>query len=523
MRRRLVLATVLLSFTAVAQTRKPLIAIGGIVHETNTFNPKKTKLADFEAGIGGAAGILRGQTIITESRNANNTISGFIAGADAAGLELYPTIVAGPQTIGEVTASAFNTLMTELMERLQQPGGAGRKLDGILLFLHGTMVAEGHPHADAEVVRRVRKAFGEAIPVIVVHDFHANVSEEIVKMTTALITYKECPHLDAKDRGEQAARLMADVVAGRVKPTQALVKPPLLYNILFHNTFAAPMKAVTDASKALEKQPKVLVASVPGGYQYADIPAMGPSAIVVTDNDPALARREADKLAAMLYGLRDQLKLRIPAPAEAVRAAMSAEKFPVVFMDTGDNIGGGSSGDGTFILEQLVAQKATGWAMTIADVEAVNAAYKAGVGGAFDMLVGGKTDKLHGEPVRIRGRVKTLNDGKFVEPQVRHGGGRYWDMGNSAVIEVEGSTRDLQNLLLLTPKRVIPFSLHQLISVGIYPERQRILVAKGTVAPRAAYEPVAAKIVEVDSGGVTAVNPAHFTFKQIRPDLWGVK
>ena len=518
---RFLVALVLVSALS-GQSRKPLIGVGGIVHETNTFNPKKTTMADFEEGIGGAHGILRGQAVITESRNANNTVSGFIAGAEETGLELFPTIVAGPQTIGSVTADTFNTLTQELLERMQAPG-AGRKLDGILLFLHGTMVADGYPHADAEVVRRMRKAFGEAIPIIVVHDFHANVSEEIVKMTTAVITYKECPHLDAKDRGVQAARLMADVVAGRVKPTQAIVKPPMLFNIMFHNTYAQPMKAITDASKALEKQPKVLAASIPGGYQYADIPAMGPSVIVVTDNDPALAQREAERLAAMIWDMREDLKLKVPTPAAAVRDAMRAEKFPVVFMDTGDNIGGGSSGDGTFILEELVAQKAVGWVMAMADLEAVKAAYRAGVGGAFDMPVGGKTDNLHGKPVRIRGRVKTLTDGKFVELEMRHGGGRYWDMGNSAVIEVEGSTRDLANLLLLTPKRVIPFSLNQLISCGIYPERQRILVAKGTVAPRAAYEPVAAKIVEVDSGGVTAVNPARFTYKHIRPSLWGVK
>jgi microcystin degradation protein MlrC len=130
---------------------------------------------------------------------------------------------------------------------------------------------------------------------------------------------------------------------------------------------------------------------------------------------------------------------------------------------------------------------------------------------------------MHGKPVRIRGRVKTLHDGVWVEPAMRHGGGRYWDQGHCAVIEVEGSTRDLGNYLLLTPKRVIPFSIHQLTSVGIYPERQRILVAKGTVAPRAAYEPVSAKIIEVDSGGVTAVNPARFQFKHARAGLFGIK
>ena len=498
---------------------KPIIGIGGIVHETNTFNPKKTTLADFEAGIGGANGTLRGNDILRLSANANNTPAGFIEGAAQHGLTLFPTIVAGPQTIGIVLDSAFETLTKELIDRLKQ----APHLDGILLFLHGTMVAESYPHADAEIVRRVRRAFGDQLPLIVVHDFHANVSEEIVRMTTALITYKECPHLDAKDRGVQAAKLMADVVAGRVKPTQALVKPPMLFNILFHNTYAAPLKPITDQSKRLERQPKILAASVAGGYQYADILAMGPSVVVVTDNDPALAKREAERLGNMLWNLRDQLTLKAPSAAEAVTMAMENGKFPVTLMDAGDNIGGGSAGDSTYILSELLKQKAAGWVVVISDASAAQTAIQSGVGGQFDMAVGGKTDNLHGDSVRVKGRVKGIHDGRFVETAVRHGGGRYWDMGVSAVIEVEGSTPDLPNLILLTPKRIIPFSLNQLNSVGIIPSQMRILVAKGTIAPRAAYEPVSARIIEVDSGGVTGVNPARFRYEHIRPNLFGVK
>ena len=508
----------LFGITAFAQPR-PLIGLGGIVHETNTFNPKKTTLADFATGIGGADGILRGKDVIELSAKANNTTAGFIYGAGKYGLDLYPTIIAGPQTMGTVLDSAFETLSAELIDRLRQ----APKLDGILLFLHGAMVTESHPHADAEVVRRVRKAFGDTIPIVVVHDFHANISEEIVKLTTVLLTYKECPHLDARDAGVHAARIMAGIVSGKVKPVQALVKPPMLLNILYHNTYAPPLLPITAESKRLEKNPNILAASVAGGYQYADVPAMGPSVVVVTDNDPALARREAERLGEMLWGMRSQMLLKAPGPAEAVRLAMTNGQWPVALMDAGDNIGGGSAGDSTFILAELLKQKASGWVVTISDPAAVQAALRAGVGGTFDMPVGGKTDNLHGDSVRIKGRVKGIHDGRFVEPAVRHGGGRYWDMGVSAVIEVEGSTPDMPNLLLLTPKRIIPFSLHQLISVGIYPERMKILVAKGTIAPRAAYEPVAAKIIEVDSGGVTGVNPARFDYKHIRPNLFGLK
>ncbi len=507
-----------LTCLSLAAQPRPRIAVGGISHETNTFNPHKTTYADFEEGIG-AAGILRGMEIIRDAELGNSVMSGVVAGAKQYNLDLIPTISAGPQTIGTVEDIAFERLMKELLERLQ----TGARPDGIILTLHGTMVTESIPHADAEIVRRVRQAFGERMPIVVTHDFHANVSEEIVELSNALVTYKETPHLDAKDRGVQAARIMAAMVTGKARPVQAIAKPPMLYNLVFQNTFHGPMKPIVDESKRLELNPKILAVSVPGGYQWADIPAMGPSVIVVTDNDKALAEREAKRLAAMLWDTRGKLKLSLPSAAEAVRMARASAKFPVALMDTGDNIGGGSAGDSTFLLEELIEQKAEGWAMAIADAAATQAAFKAGIGGAFDMLVGAKSDTLHGKPVRVRGRVKSMHDGRFIEPEVRHGGMRYWDMGPTAVIEVEGSTRDLPNLLVLTAKRIFPGSLHQLVSVGVYPERMKILVAKGTQAPRAAYEPVSARILEVDSGGSTAVNPARFTYKRVRRPLFGLE
>jgi microcystin degradation protein MlrC len=64
--------------------------------------------------------------------------------------------------------------------------------------------------------------------------------------------------------------------------------------------------------------------------------------------------------------------------------------------------------------------------------------------------------------------------------------------------------------------------LQQLISCGIDPARQKILVVKAAVAFRAAYEPVAQRIIEVDTGGVTAVNPARFTWRRARRPLFGL-
>jgi microcystin degradation protein MlrC len=491
------------------------VAIAGFKHESNSFNPDHTRMSDYSVQEAG-----QGEDLLALWSKSSSELSGYIEGSRGAGYTIVPALHANATPKGPLTRETFETILGRMQSKLKALG----KIDGLLLALHGAMVVEGLPHGDEEIVRRLRAQLGPQFPIIVTHDFHANVSPEIVKLSTVLITYKQNPHLDTKDRGIQAARIMGGILKGEIKPVQTVVKPPMVYNIIFQNTHAEPLLPITQESIAMEKNnPTILAVSVSGGYQYGDVPYMGPSVIVATNGDRDLAEREAKRLSDKLWGTRDQIALRLPDPAEAVRRAHAASKFPVALMDTGDNIGGGSAGDSTFILEELVKQKATGWVVTIWDVAAVKAAVASGIGGAFDMQVGGKTDNMHGKPVRIKGRVRTLHDGSYIEHEVRHGGGRYFNQGLTAVIEVEGSTRDDKNLLVLNSNRSSPNSLHQIISLGIYPERQRILVAKGTIAPRAAYEPVAAEILAVDSPGATAVNPARFTFRNVRPGLWGMK
>lgn len=496
------------------QSKPPLVAIGSIMHESNSYNPERTGLADWSRLE------IAGENKLDTWVRTQSEVSGFILGAREAGFELHPTFMASATPKGHVTDEAFELLARDLIAGFK---AAPRRLDGILLALHGAMVVESHPQGDEEMMRRVRREFPD-IPVVLTHDYHSSISPEIVRLSTVLIGYKQNPHLDTRERGMQAARIMGRILKGEVKPVQALVKPPMVYNIVHQNTYAGPAKKLADASIELEKSnPKVLAATVAGGYQYSDVPWMGPAVVIVTDGDRELAEREAKRIGDMMWSQRDYLVLNLPDPARAVREAMQETKFPIALMDTGDNIGGGSAGDSTFLLRELIDQRATGWVFVVFDPAAVEAAVQAGIGGAFDLAVGGKTDKVHGDPVRVRGRIRSLHEGNYVEPEVRHGGARYFRMGLTAVIEVEGSTRDLPSYLVLTKARSSPNSIRQLTSIGIDPKIMRILVAKGAIAPRAAYEPVAAKIVTVDSPGATTVNPRRFRFQHVRQGLFGLE
>ena len=184
----------------------------------------------------------------------------------------------------------------------------------------------------------------------------------------------------------------------------------------------------------------------------------------------------------------------------------------------GDNIGGGSSGDSTFVLEQLLAQGADGWVVSIWDAESAQACFAVGIGGQVQLSVGGKTDDMHGPTLEIAGRVRTLHDGSYEERERRHGGGRYFNQGPTAVVQVEQAGS--KGLLLLNSERSCPNSIHQITCAGIQPEHQRILVAKGAVAPRAAYEPVCGRIIEVASGGATAIKRPADDYQLARKSLY---
>ena len=481
------------------------IAVAGFSHESNSFYSQPTRLEDFE--------VCEGAEIIDHYRQTFHEIAGYIAGAEEFGYEIHPIIAANATPAGPLSVEAYEHFTRRILDGLQ----AAPEFDGVLLALHGAMVADNFPQADGETVRRVRELVGD-VPIAVTHDYHANVPPELVEAADALIIYKTNPHIDQPERGLQAASILTKTIRGEVQPKMALVKPEVLFNIYFHNTSVAPMQPLIQAAIDLETKEGILGCSIAGGYQYSDVPYMGPSIAVIADGDQGLAQREAENLGEQMWAIRDQLKIDVPDPAAAVRLAIESEEQPVCLLDFGDNIGGGSSGDSTFVLEELLAQEADGWVVSIWDAESAQACFAAGIGNQVQLRVGGKTDDMHGPTLDISGRVRTLHDGSYEEHQRRHGGGRYFNQGPTAVVEV-GATGS-RGLLLLNSVRTCPNSIHQITCAGIQPEQQRIMVAKGAVAPRAAYEPVSARLIEVASGGATAIDRSQDEYRLARNSLY---
>jgi microcystin degradation protein MlrC len=220
-------------------------------------------------------------------------------------------------------------------------------------------------------------------------------------------------------------------------------------------------------------------------------------------------------MAKRAWDRRGEFDSRLISPYEAVHHAARAQNTPVALFDVGDNVGGGSPGDSTILLEELRRQSVLNYLVVLYDPESVAQCVEAGVRNQVSLEVGAKTDSLHGSPVSIHGTVRVIADGVFVEHEVRHGGWGRNDQGLTAVVDTAGD-----GSIVLTSRRMAPMSLQQILSVGCQPQTKRAIVVKGVVAPRAAYEPVCREILLVDTPGVTAGNPAHFAYRNRRRPLY---
>jgi microcystin degradation protein MlrC len=481
------------------------IAVGGLMHESNTFSATPTDLGSFESG-----GLEEGQGIRDRWGAAHHEVGGFFQAAHDLGFEPVPTHMAWATPSGTVARDAYETLIARLLDRLNAAG----PVEAVLLALHGAMAVAGLDDADGETLSRVRQAIGPDKPFIATLDLHANVSQRMAASTNALIAYQTYPHVDQRERGHKAASLAYRAALGQIHPVQAISKPPMLIHLLAQDTARQPMAGLIALTNARASSPGILDASLLAGFPYADVPACGPTCVVVTDGDPHLARREADALGNSLWNARATLTAGPPGPAEAVSLAKQATARPALLIDLGDNIGGGSAADSTVLIHELIRQNAGPSLVVLHDPAAVEACRHAGLNAKVNLHVGGKSD-THAPPLEILGRVETLHDGHYIEDQARHGGIRINDQGQTAVIRVSASPGG-EHAIVVNTLRHPPFSLGQITSLGLDPHTFDQIVEKAAVAYKAAYLPLGGTVIEVDTPGLTAANPALFEYHRIR-------
>ncbi len=476
------------------------------MQESNTFIRDETTLAHFEADI-----LLDGEAVRTRLADAHHEVGGFFGGLAESKLEAVPIFAARALPYGVVTAETLDALVRRLDAALDRAG----PLDGLLVAPHGATVAANHPDADGYWLTHLRQRVGRKMPIVGTLDLHANVSPKMIAACDAFIGYRTNPHLDQRQRGIEAARLIAMTLRGEIKPTMAAAFLPLAVNIERQLTAEQPCRGIYDYADALLDRPGVVTNSLILGFPYADVAEMGACVISVTNDDFALAEETALGMGQYWWDRRQAFVGKMTTIQEACDHAATLDG-PITLLDMGDNVGGGSPADGTLLVHALAERGDLMPAFVcLADADAVQKAIAAGVGTRVTLAMGGKTDDLHGPPFEAEFTVHSLGEGKFSETEPRHGGFLHFDQGPTAIVRTDAGLT-----IMLTTRRMVPFSIKQLTSHGLDPATFRILVAKGVHAPVAAYAPVSKHLIRVDTPGVTSADMTRLEYKHRRRPMF---
>ena len=377
------------------------------------------------------------------------------------------------------------------------------QVHGVLINLHGAMVAEDDDDPELTLLRAVRRRVGD-VPIAAVLDLHANPSPDLVGLCDVVISYDTYPHVDMRQRGREAAAMLSRMIQHGERLETSLAKIPLLASPLAQATDSEPMSGLQARACLRGKAAGLERVCVVGGFAYSDVARAGMSVLAV--HGPAARATARDVLSETAHDIEEHaanFEVRCDEPGPAVARAMNCNRRPVILVDVADNVGAGSPGDGTELLRELVRQGARGALVMIADPEAARAAAAVGTGHDFVGCVGAKADDRHGSPQAVRGRVVHVGGGQY------HAGGtwmsgRQFDMGTTAVIETGGNT------IVLTEHRVPPFHVEQVTSQGIEPGSMNFIVVKGAIAWRAAFGAIGREVIEVATPGVCPVDPMEF-------------
>jgi microcystin degradation protein MlrC len=485
------------------------IAVGGFLHETNTFAPTKAVYADFVHG-GGWPAMRLGADMLAVMRDINVGLAGFVGQAEANGWELVPTIFAAASPSAHVTKDAYERIAEVMIDGIKAAGA----IDAVYLDLHGAMVTEHLDDGEGEILGRVRKVIGKDLPLVVSLDLHANVTPQMMERADALIAYRTYPHVDMADTGRAAARHLALLLQSRQKFAKAFRQLPFLIPISWQCTSDEPCKSIYAKLAALQSDAVPTLSFAPG-FPAADFPDCGPSVFAYgrTQKDADAA---ADTIAALVIGHENDFDGRIYTPDDGVRYAMELAKTakkPIVIADTQDNPGAGGDSDTTGMLRALVRNGATKAATgVIYDPESAKIAHAAGEGATVTLALGGKSGISGDAPYKETFVVEKLSDGKFIAPGP-YFGGRQMKMGPSACLRIG----DVRVVVASYKAQLADQSMYRY--VGIEPAEQSILVNKSSVHFRADFEPIAEKLIICAAPGAMPADTADLPWTRLRPGI----
>ena len=376
-------------------------------HETCTFCPGG------DTGIDGWTRI-RPPYVGDEVLSAGPYVRGFVAAArEYQGIELIglesPVGVFGGSSASWSTEEAFEHFMGKMLEDLRE----AMPVDGVYLALHGALAVRNIARPEAEIARRFRDIVGPDVPIVASFDLHGNEDAEFLRWADMAFVTKRYPHYDSAIQGGRAARALVRLARGTYQSTTATRKPGIITPTILQWTGKSPSMDIMERARRWEARHQDVFVSVFYGFPWADVPDVGATVHVMTNNDQMLADRIADDMSNYFWRMREELfgdEYLQPDVAVARSAnAFSAAATPIVLADYSDR-----NGDATHILREILEQKLSNVLYaTIRDENVLESLARndAGSGDLFDFEVGGFVGPASGEPVHVKGTVSYFGAG----------------------------------------------------------------------------------------------------------------
>ncbi len=471
-----------------------------ISHETNTFNIRPTGLQQFRDRY-----FLDGPAAIAARGDANTELAGLLDTGRDHGWDITHVISAAAGPGGRVTTEAFEALVAPLL------AVANAGWDGIFLILHGAMVTADHDDGEGEILRRLRALTGPDVPIAVTLDPHANVTAAMCDRAQILVSFTTYPHVDIRSTGRRAAELLHRTMAGEIAPRTLRAHRPMLEEANGGRTDIGPMIDRHARARAFEARADVFAISINGAFPEADIAEVGPTVLVTCQGDVAPHRAIAEGIADDIWNRRHAVLNTYLTCAEAARIAAGWQGAdPLVIADYADNPGAGAYGDATGLLAALLDADVTDACFgPLIDAEAAQALQGHPVGGTVTLSIGGRTDPARGGgPLTVSGTMGWSGSGTFTGtgPILA---GQERDFGPTAVLTVGG----IDILVVSVPHQMLDLS--QFTTFGIEPATKSVIALKSMQHFRAAFGPIAGRVVVCDSGALCTPDYATLPYRNV--------
>jgi microcystin degradation protein MlrC len=466
--------------------------------ETNTFAPMPTALSNFHHDFYALPGKhpdepkLCSAPLVVARRRAR-----------AEGWTLIEGTTAWAEPAGTVARGAYETLRDEILGQLK----AAMPVDGVLLGLHGAMVADGYDDCEGDLISNVRKIVGARAVVGVELDPHCHMTRARVAGADIIICFKEFPHTDFAERAEELVEFTLQAIKGKIKPAMSVYDCRMIGSF---PTTIQPMRGFVDKIKSLEGKDGVLSISIAHCFPYADVPEVGSKIVVVTDNQKAKGDKLAGELGREFFAMRGRTLPPYLTPDDVIDAGLAVNSGPVVIADPSDNPGGGAPGDSTVILKRLIERDVQNCALApMWDPIAVTYCIAAGEGGRLKLRFGGKTAPSSGLP--IDAEVTVL---KIVKNATQSFSGSTVPLGDCAAIRVAGTD------VVLISSRTQALGTDMFTNLGIDLETKKLVVVKSTNHFHAAFGPIASRVLYCDSDGPIPRDHRRVPYTRVERPIW---